>query len=103
MKTEFKLLALVPVFGAAGAAATALMWHIFSWTVMALTPPAYAVLGCVLSGLVGPIFVGITVWLASREARAFRAPAAVGLGIVLAAELALYVPLGFMVAAFSMA
>ncbi len=100
-KNELKLLALVPVFGAAGAAATAAMWHLFSRTLMALTPPPYTVLGCVVSGLFGPVAVGAVVWYASREARVLRGPAGVGLGIVLATELAFYVPLGFMVVAFS--
>jgi hypothetical protein len=103
MRNEFKLLALVPVFGMAGAAATAMLWQVFSWTLMTLIPPPYAVLGCAVSGLLGPLLVGFAVWRASREARAFRGPAAVGLGIVLATELAFYVPLGFMVAAFSLA
>lgn len=103
MKNELTHFALVPVFGLAGAAATAAMWQLFNATLMAFTPPPYAVLGCVVSGLFGPVIVGAFVWLASREARVFRGPAGVGLGIVLATELAFYVPLGFMVVAFSQA
>ncbi len=45
-------------------------------------------LGCVVSGLFGPVVVGAIVWFASRETRVLRGPAGVGLGIVLATELA---------------
>lgn len=101
MKNDLKLLALVPVFGAAGAAATALMWQIYAITLMRSTPPSYAVLGCALAGLFGPVFVGAAIWTAGRRAHFVRWPAGVGLGTVLATELAFYIPLGFMAAAFS--
>ncbi len=101
MKHDLKLLALIPVFGTIGAAATAFMWQLFDFTLMEFTPPSYAVLGCVLSGLFGPVLVGVIVWCTSHCAQAVRWPAGVGLGIVLATELAFYVPLGFIVVAFS--
>lgn len=103
MQHDLQILGLVPVFGVIGAAATAGLWHLFAWTLMDLTPPSYAVLGCVLSGLLGPILVGAVVWIASHGAQHVRWPAGVGLGLVLATELAFYVPLGFMVVAFSQA
>ena len=40
MKNDLKLFALVPVYGAAGAAGTALMWQIYAATLMRLTPPS---------------------------------------------------------------
>lgn len=103
MKKDLKLLGLVPVFVMIGAAATAAFWYLFHLALADVTPPSYAVLGCVVSGLLGPVLVAAVVWTASHDARFVRWPAGVGLGIVLATELAFYVPLGLMVAAFSQA
>lgn len=100
MHDDLKLLGLASIFGAAGAAATASMWQAFDIALMALTPPPYAVLGCVMSGLVGPLAVGALVWINTRNAPNLRWPAGVGLGMVLAVELAFYLPLGFMAVAF---
>lgn len=103
MRHELKILGLVPVFGMLGAAATAGLWRLFALTLMDLAPPSHAVLGCAVSGLFGPLLVGAIVWIAGRGANHVRWPAGVGLGLVLATELAFYVPLGFMVVAFSKA
>lgn len=100
MHHDLKLLGLVPAFCAAGAAATASMWYVFHFTLAALTPPHYEVLGCIVSGLIGPIVVAAVVWLATRKKSAVRWPAGLGLGMVLATELAFYLPLGFMAVAF---
>lgn len=100
MREDLRLLGLASIFGVAGAAATAAMWQVFAFTLMELTPPPYAVLGCGVSGLVGPLAVGAVVWIATRSTPMLRWPAGVGLGMVLAAELAFYLPLGFMAVAF---
>lgn len=101
--SDLKFFGLVPLFGAMGAAATAAMWQVFSLTLMELTPPPYAVLGCAVAGLFGPLTVCLAVWISTRKRPALRWPAGVGLGMVLATELAFYVPLGFMTAAFQQA
>lgn len=100
MNGNVKLLCLATVFGTLGAAATAAMWRLYDLTLMQNTPPAYSVLACVVVGLLGPLAVGALVWLVTQEARRYRWPAVVGLGIVLAAEVAFYVPIGFIAVAF---
>jgi hypothetical protein len=100
VKNDLKLLMLVPIFGVAGAAATVAMWYLFVFTLAALTPPSHVVLGCIVSGLIGPLAVACVVWPATRDASNLRWPACIGLGMVFATELAFYLPLGFMTVAF---
>ena len=105
MKDELKLLGLVPLFGIAGALSTAAVWRIFAITVMDLVPAEFAVLACVVAGLVGPMVVWGLVLVATGGRRlpgqrALRRPAAIGIGLVLATELGFYVPLGFFAIAF---
>jgi len=105
MKDELKLLGMVPIFGATGALATAAAWHV-SITLMDLVPARLAVLSCLVTGLAGPLIVWGIVWLATRSLRtpldvALRRSAFVGLGLVFAAELGFYIPLGFFAIAFS--
>jgi hypothetical protein len=100
MRDELRHFALVPVFGIAGALATAVMWQVFAATWLAQVPPPYEILACVVAGLIGPPSVWALVWLATRgpkrsALRELRPPALVGLGLVLATELAFYLPLGF--------
>ena len=103
VKEDLKLIYLVPVFGAVGAAATGSMWFLFDRFLAEIIPPAFAVLACVVFGLFGPIIAGLGVWFVTRRAPAFRWPAAIGLGMVVATELAFYVPVGFMAIAFHQA
>ncbi len=100
MHDHLKLLGLASIFGAAGAAATVSMWQVFDIALWAFTPPPYTVLGCFISGLIGPLAVATVVFLATRMKSALRWPAGLGLGMVLATELAFYLPLGFMAVAF---
>lgn len=100
MRNDIKLLCLVPVYGALGAAATWGLWLIFDRWVEAAIPPPYAVLACVLWGLPGPVTVGAVAWIATRRTPSARWPAIIGLGMVLATELAFYVPIGFLAVAF---
>jgi len=100
MKNDLKLLVLVPAFGVAGAAATVAMWYLFIFTLGAFTPPSHVVLGCIVSGLIGPVAVACVVWSVTRDASNLRWPASIGLGMVFATELAFYLPLGFMAVAF---
>lgn len=100
MREELKDFALVPVFGLVGAMATAIAWRGFAATLLELVPAPYTVLACFAAGLVGPPLVWALVWLATRTSRhpalrALRPPALVGLSLVLATELAFYLPLGF--------
>ena len=106
MNDEFRFLGMAPLFGAAGALATAAAWHIFAFTLLDLVPARLAVLSCLVAGLAGPLVVWATVWFATRRRRtlfasALRRAATVGLGLVLAAELGFYIPLGFFAIAFS--
>lgn len=106
MKDELKLLGMVPIFGATGALATAAAWQVFAITLMDLVPAKLAVLSCLVAGLAGPIIVWGMVWLATRNLRTpfevgLRRSAFVGLGLVFAAELGFYIPLGFFAIAFS--
>jgi len=100
MRVELGFLGLAPLFGAVGAAATVGAWHLFAATLLGLVPVELAVLSCLVAGLSGPIAVWIAVWIATRHrqslaASAVQRSASVGLGLVLAAELGFYVPLGF--------
>lgn len=106
MNDEFRFFGLAPLFGVAGALATAAAWHIFAITLLDLVPTRYAVLSCLIAGLAGPLFVWLSVWFATRRrqtlfASVMRRAASVGLGLVLAAELGFYIPLGFFAIAFS--
>jgi hypothetical protein len=106
MKDELKLLGMVPIFGATGALATAAAWQVFAITLMDLVPARLVVLSCLVTGLAGPLIVWGIVWLATRSQRtpldvALRRSAFVGLGLVFAAELGFYIPLGFFAIAFT--
>jgi len=106
MKDELKFLGMVPIFGATGALSTAAAWQVFAITLMDLVPARLAVLSCLVAGLAGPLIIWGVVWMATRSARTplevgLRRSAFVGLGLVFAAELGFYVPLGFFAIAFS--
>lgn len=106
MHDELKFFGLAPLFGILGALATAGAWHLFAVTALGFVAPDLAVLACVLAGLAGPVAVWVAVWVATRRpkaaaASAVRRSASVGLGLVLAAELGFYLPLGFFAIAFA--
>ncbi len=105
MNEDFKFFGLTPLFGAIGAVATAAAWHIFAFTLLNFVPAPFAVLSCLVVGLSGPVAVWATVWILTRRQQtlftfAVRRAASVGLGIVFAAELGFYIPLGFFAMAF---
>jgi hypothetical protein len=106
MHDELKFFGLAPLFGVLGALATAGGWHLFAITLLDQVPNHLAVLACLVAGLGGPVLVWAAVWIATRRRRGFavsalRRSASVGLGLVLAAELGFYIPLGFFAIAFS--
>lgn len=106
MNDDFRFVALAPLFGVVGALATAAAWHVFAFTLLDLFPAQFAVLACLVAGLAGPLVVWVAVWIATRQRRtlatsALRRAASVGLGLVLAAEIGFYIPLGFFAIAFS--
>jgi len=105
MKDDLKLLGLVPLFGVVGAFSTAAMWRVFAATLMDSVPGEFAVLACIVAGLVGPLAAWALVLLATRSSgapqlRPLRRPAGIGFGLVLATEIGFYVPLGFFAVAF---
>lgn len=105
MHGELKFLSLAPLFAAIGALATAAVWHIFAITFLHFVPDQLAVLSCLVAGLAGPVAVWAMVWISTRRqkthlASGLRRAASIGLGLVLAAELGFYVPLGFFAIAF---
>jgi hypothetical protein len=105
MNDDFRFFGLAPLFGILGALATAAAWHLFAITLLDLVPPQFAVLSCLVAGLAGPLFVWMVVLMMTRRrqglfASALRRAASVGLGLVLAAELGFYIPLGFFAIAF---
>lgn len=105
MNDDFRFFGMAPLFGAIGALSTAAAWHVFAFTLIDLVPAQLAVLSCLMAGLIGPVLVWVTVWIVTRRRRtlfvsALRRAATVGLGLVLAAELGFYIPLGFFAIAF---
>jgi hypothetical protein len=83
---------------------SAAAWHLFAITLLDLVPERLAALSCLMAGLVGPIVVWIAVLIMTRRRTRFasllRRAATVGLGLVFAAELGFYIPLGFFAIAF---
>ena len=105
MHNELRFLGLAPVFGAVGAMATAAAWHLWAILFLEMVPAQLAVLACLAAGLAGPATVWLMVWIVTRPgltttALAVRRAASLGLGLVLAAELGFYIPLGFFAIAF---
>ena len=105
MNEDFKFFGMAPLFGAIGALATAAAWHVFAITLLDLVPAQLAVLSCLVAGLAGPLVIWMAVLFVIRRQRgpfasSLRRAAAVGLGLVLAAELGFYIPLGFFAIAF---
>jgi len=105
MHDEFKFFGLAPLFGVIGALATAAVWHIFAVTLLDLVPAQFAVLSCLVAGLAGPVAVWASVWISTRSRQTLftsgiRRAASIGLGLVFAAELGFYIPLGFFAIAF---
>lgn len=105
MNHELKFLGLTPLFGAAGALTTAAAWNLFAFLLLDLVPAHLAVLSCLVAGLTGPAALWLAVLIATRPRRtdtvlAIRRAASLGLGLVLAAELGFYIPLGFFAIAF---
>ena len=81
------------------------VWHVFAITLLDLVPEPLAVLSCLAAGLAGPVSVWALVWISTRRQKALfasglRRAASVGLGLVLAAEIGFYIPLGFFAIAF---
>jgi hypothetical protein len=105
MNDELRFLGMAPLFGVAGALATAVAWHVFAVTVLDMVPAQFAVLSCLVAGLGGPAAVWLAVWMMARRRRTPRAcamthAASLGLGLVLAAEIGFYIPLGIFAVAF---
>lgn len=105
MNDDFRFFGMAPLFGVIGALATAAAWHLFAVTLLDLVPAQFAVLSCLVAGLGGPLLVWFTVLIMTRQRRTLfasvvRRAASVGLGLVLAAELGFYIPLGFFAIAF---
>jgi hypothetical protein len=105
MDDELKFFGLAPLFGILGALSTVVAWQLFAVVLIDAVPDRLQVLACLAVGLVGPMVVWLTVWTMSLiRAQEFpsvvRRSAAVGLGLVLAAELGFYIPLGFFAIAF---
>jgi hypothetical protein len=103
---EVKIFGLAPLFGVVGALATAGAWHLFAATLLGLVPAELAVLSCLVAGLGGPVVVWLAVWIATRDRQTFsasavRRSASLGLGLVLAAEIGFYIPLGFFAIAYA--
>jgi hypothetical protein len=105
MNEDLRFFGLTPLFGVVGALATAAAWHLFTITLLDLIPAQLTVLSCLVAGLAGPMAVWVVVLTIARSRRthfacALRRAASVGLGLVLAAELGFYIPLGFFAIAF---
>ena len=105
MNDDFKFFGLAPLFGILGALSTVVAWQLFAALMIDAVPDRLAVLSCLVVGLLGPVVVWCTVWIMTRiRAKDFssvvRRSASVGLGLVLAAQLGFYVPLGFFAIAF---
>jgi predicted membrane-bound spermidine synthase len=106
MYDELKFFGLAPLFGVLGALSTVVAWHLFAVLMIDAVPDQLQVLSCLIVGLVGPVVVWLTVWVMTRiRAKDFsaviRRSASVGLGLVLAAQVGFYVPLGFFAIAFA--
>ncbi len=105
MKNELTFLGLTPLFGAVGALATAAVWQVLAVILIDIVPPQLTVLSLLTAGLAGPLIVWGLLLAATRGNRTtlagtFRRAASVGLGLVVAAELGFYIPLGFFAIAF---
>lgn len=105
MYDELKFFGLAPLFGVVGALATAVTWQLFAIMMLDVIPDRLEVLSCLVVGLFGPIIVWLTVWTMTRiraheSSAVVRRSASVGLGLVLAAQLGFYIPLGFFAIAF---
>lgn len=105
MNEDLRLFGLTPFFGFAGALATVAAWQLFAITLLDLVPARLAVLSCLVAGLAGPLVVWTAILFVTRRLRgpfvsALRRAASVGLGLVLAAELGFYIPIGFFAIAF---
>jgi hypothetical protein len=103
--TELRQIGLMFVFGLTGAAATVLTWHVFAAIAMPMVRDDLVELACFSSGLAGPLAVLLVVWFVTRNRiaqarKALRWPAVAGLGVVVAAQLAFYIPLGFLCIAY---
>ena len=105
MRDELTFIGLAPLFGVFGALATAIAWEVFAIAFLEVVPAQLAVLCCLVAGLSGPALLWIAVWILTRHpptlsASVVRRSASVGLGLVIAAELSFYIPLGFFAIAF---
>jgi hypothetical protein len=60
MNDELRFLGMTPLFGLAGALATAVTRHVFAVTLLDIVPAQFAILSCLVAGLGGPAVV----WLA---------------------------------------
>lgn len=105
MNDDLKFFALAPLFGILGALSTAVAWQLFAVLMIHVVPDRLQVLSCLMVGLLGPVVVWLTVRIMTRiRRREFSVvvgqSASVGLGLVLAAQLGFYIPLGFFAIAF---
>jgi hypothetical protein len=105
VKHDMAFLTMAPAFGAVGALATAAVWQLFAVSLINFVPEQLTVLSCLAAGVAGPLVVWGILLTATRGrstgmSGALRRAASVGLGLVVAAELGFYIPLGFLAIAF---
>jgi len=99
---QLRLTGWMTAFGALAVLATGVAWRVAAVTVVPHVDAAGAELAVFVVGLVGPILVVTASWLLARPfaaCDAVRAAAVAGVGVVIAAQLAFFVPLGMLCAA----
>ena len=96
---QLRLTGLMTLFGALAVCATGLAWRVAAVTVVPYVDGAHAELALFTTGLVGPALVVAGAWLLARpvaSCESVRAAAATGVAVVVAAQLAFFVPIGLL-------
>ncbi len=102
---QLRLTGWMTVFGALAVLATGVAWRVAAVTVVPHVDAARAELAVFVAGFVGPILVVAASWLLARpfaSCSVVRAAAVAGVAVVVAAQLAFFVPLGMLCTAVSL-
>jgi hypothetical protein len=102
---QLRLTGWMTIFGALAVLATGVAWRVAAVAVVPHVDTARTELALFVTGLLGPILVVAAAWWLARpfaSCAVVRAAASAGVAVVVAAELAFFVPIGMLCTAVNL-
>jgi len=102
---QLRLTGWMTVFGALAVVATGVAWRVAAVVLVPHVDAARAELALFVAGLIGPLLVAATAWWLARpfaSCAVVRAAASAGVAVVVAAQVAFFVPIGMLCTAVNL-